>query len=175
MSRKPWPLVLGIAATLLAAGCGGGAKPEATRLVRAARFSFRAPQSWQIDRSVRGVTLTRKRGAPELLSVTVFPLARPFRPALWREAVAELDRAAAGVAAQVHGKVEARATVTVAGARARRYDLGFARNGEKLGERIVFVLRRRREYQLLCRWHAPVRGDVEAACDMLSASFRPAR
>ncbi len=124
---------------------------------------------------MRGVTVTRKPGDPELLSVTVFPLARAFRPALWREAVTELDRAAAGLAARVKGQLEASATVTVAGARARSYDLAFERSGEKLGERIVFVLRGRREYQLLCRWHAPPDADVTAACATLSSSFRPGR
>ena len=64
----------------------------------------------------------------------------------------ELDRAAAGVARQQHGTVSARRTTTIAGLRARSYDVAYERDGQALVERIAFVLRGKTEYLLLCRY-----------------------
>ena len=45
-------------------------------------------------------------------------------------------------------------TVKVGGTTARQYELAFTKNGERLVEQITFVLRGRREYELLCRYKA---------------------
>jgi hypothetical protein len=58
--------------------------------------------------------------------------------------------------------------VTVAGQRARRYDIDYERDGKKLVERLAFVLRGKTEYLLLCRYE---RGGDTAACDRLLATF----
>jgi hypothetical protein len=159
---------------LALAGCGsaGGshASAEDLRRVHGDGYSFDAPAAWQVVRR-QGTLEARGPEGVELVRVTVFPLARPFRPALWEQAVAALDRSAAGLAAQLEGRVHERATVTVDARRARRYVIRFERDGTVLAEEFTFLLHGRREYQLVCRRKA----DRElAACGRLAASFRPA-
>jgi hypothetical protein len=155
------PRKLAVFALALAlAGCGGsgsGGDNGSGRRVVGQGFSFEAPASWQVKRSVRAV---EARDGEALVSVTVFRLARIYRPSLWEEVVPELDRVASQLAARVHGKVESATTRTIAGERGREYAI--SRNGED--ERIAFVLRAKREYQLYCRGA----GD---ACDMLFDTF----
>jgi len=103
------------------------------------------------------------------VSVERFPLLRVYRPGLWGEVVPELDRAADTVAAQQHGSVADRRTVTISGLRARRYDVEYESKGKALVERIAFVLRGKTEYLLLCRYE---RGGATDACDGLLSSFR---
>lgn len=103
------------------------------------------------------------------MSVTVFRLARAYRPALWTTVVPELDRVAERLASELGGAVVARATVVVDGRRARRYDIEYEREGAALVERTAFVLDGRREYQLVCRYPA---GEPPAACSTLFESFR---
>jgi hypothetical protein len=110
----------------------------------------------------------RAEHAVSLLSVTRYELLRAFRPGLWSSVLPELDRAAAGVAAQQNGKLGTSATITVAGRQARRYDIDYERNGKRLVERLVFVLRGKTEYLLLCRYEA---GGDTGACDRLLATF----
>lgn len=104
-----------------------------------------------------------------LISVTQFPLQRRFRPELWNKVVPELDRAAAAVAGQQQGTVANPQTITVAGQKARRYDVAYTSDGRQLVERIAFVLRGKTEYLLLCRYE---RGGSTEACDGLLTSFR---
>jgi hypothetical protein len=104
----------------------------------------------------------------DIVSVTRFPLLRTYRPALWPKVVPEIDRSAAGVASDQHGTLSARATVTIAGGEARRYDVTYERNGKKLVERLGFVLRAKTEYELLCRFE---RGKSSSGCDLLFRSF----
>jgi len=59
-------------------------------------------------------------------------------------------------------------SVQLANVEARQYDLAFVRNGDHLVERITFVLRGRREYELLCRFKE---GKSESACVLLQSSF----
>jgi len=101
--------------------------------------------------------------------VTRFPLLRRFRPELWDKVVPELDRAAAAIARQQKGTVSGSRTLTVAGQRARSYDVAYAGEGKQLVERIVFVLRAETEYLLLCRYE---RGGATDACDGLLTSFK---
>jgi hypothetical protein len=94
---------------------------------------------------------------------------RRFKPPLWDKVVPELDRAAAAVANQQQGTVSDPRTVTIAGQKARRYDVAYTAEGKQLVERIAFVLRGKTEYLLLCRYE---RGGSTEACDGLLTSFR---
>ena len=131
-------------------------------------FRFSAPPSWRVRRS--GRTVAASDGAVDLVAVTTFPLARRYEPRLWDKVVPALDRAAAQLAAQLRGRLEERATVVVAGRRARRYEIGYERAGKRLVERAGFVLVGRREHELLCRF--PAGGD-DGACRTLFRTFEP--
>ena len=125
-----------------------------------------APADWGVSRKGREVQAAQ---GTQLISVTRFPLLRRFRPGLWDKVVPELDRAAAAVASQQQGTVSDPRSVTIAGQKARRYDVAYAREGKQLVERIAFVLRGKSEYLLLCRYE---RGGDTEACDRLLTSFR---
>ena len=101
--------------------------------------------------------------------MTVFRLAKPYRPALWSKVVPVLDGVAAQLSSTLRGHVVARSTTLVAGRRARRYEIEFTRGGKDLVERIVFLLDGRREYQLLCRFEP---GGKPSACSNFLATFR---
>jgi hypothetical protein len=153
-----------LAAAILAAGCGGG--NGGTRIIAGTGYSFSAPADWSVVRSQRSLQVEH---GLQLVSVTRFPLLRVFRTELWPKAVPEMDRSAAGLAADQHGTVTARTTTTVAGQRARRYDIAYELGGKKLTERVGFVLRGKTEYELLCRFE---QGKSSSACDTLFSSFR---
>lgn len=147
---------------LLAAGCGG---KSGLRTMTGDGYSFNAPGRWAVT---RGPTAIEAADGARVVSVTIFRLKHPFRPALWPRAVRELDGVAAGLADQLRGSSTG-STVTVAGRRARRYDISFERGGDTYVERITFVLDGSREYQLLCRYRE---GDDERPCAALGSSFR---
>src|SRR2546430_4859958 len=167
------PALVGLAAAVIVlAGCGGrGREATAPRVqtVVGGGYRFLAPSSWSVHRAGRQVTATS--GATDLVGVTTFTLARRYRPRLWAQAVPALDRTAGELAAQLGGTLQARATVIVAGRRARRYQIGSRRAGKALVERTAFVLTGRREHQLLCRFAADA---DDGACRTLFSSFRPA-
>jgi hypothetical protein len=146
------------------AGCGGGGTTP-PKVVQGSGYRFTAPADWAVVRSGRALQVSE---GLQLLSVTRYPLLRAYRPALWARVVPELDRAATQLATQQHGHVGDMRTVTVAGRRARRYDIDYERDGKALVERIAFVLRGKTEYLLLCRYE---RGGDTAACDRLLATF----
>ena len=150
---------------LLAAGCGGGGGGRAEHVVRGTGYRFAAPVGWRVVRSGRDVQAAQGLA---LVSVTRYPLLRAFRSSLWDHVVPELDRVAAGLAAQQEGTVGASRTVTISGRRARRYDIDYRRDGKQLVERLGFVLRGQTEYLLLCRY---ARGGDTRACDRLLATF----
>jgi hypothetical protein len=156
--------VLGLT-LLVAAGCGGGSSHK-TDVVKGAGFTFAAPVQWTVSRKASQVQAAQ---GTQLVSVTRYPLARRFRPELWNKVVPELDRAAAAVARQQQGTVSNPRTVTVAGQRARSNDVDYTSEGKQLVERLVFVLRGKTEYLLLCRYE---RGGSADACDGLLTSFR---
>jgi hypothetical protein len=135
------------------------------KVVQGNGFHFSAPADWTIARSSRGVAAAQ---GLELVSVTRYPLLQVYRPALWDRVVPQLDRAATELAKQQNGEVAESKTVTIAGRQARRYDIEYERNGKALVERIAFVLRRKTEYLLLCRYE---RGGDTEACDRLLATF----
>ncbi len=147
------------------AGCGGGAKAPVT--IRGDGYSFSAPGGWKVTRT--GTSVASAHGS-QAVSVTTFRLTRRYRPTMWAKAVKELDGVAAKLAAELGGEVDAARTVRAGGTTARQYDLAFTRNGDRLVERITFVLRGRREYELLCRFEE---GKDDPACMLLQSSFRP--
>lgn len=149
---------------LTLAGCGGGG-PPALKVVQGDGYRFSAPADWSVVRSGREVQVSE---GLKLVSVTRYPLLRKYRPELWARVVPELNGAAAQLARQQNGKVGATQTVTIAGRRARRYDIDYERDGKQLVERLVFVLRGKTEYLLLCRYD---RGGDTDACDRLLATF----
>jgi hypothetical protein len=156
--------VLGVAVAL-ASGCGGGNGPE-ERTIQGPGYTFSAPAAWTVSRKGREV---RAASGVELVSVTRFALVRSFRPELWDTVLPELDRAAADLARQQAGTISEAQTVTIAGRRARRYEVAYEHEGRELVERISFVLRGKTEYLLLCRYE---RGGETEACDRLLTSFR---
>jgi hypothetical protein len=155
------------------AGCGGGdAKPVAFRELSARGARFSVPSGWQTTRTATTVAAASGDSSDELVSVSIFRLLRPYSPALWARVVPELDHAADQLRQQLGASLTSARTVTVAGGFARAYELSFKRNGRDVRERITFVLRDQREYELLCRWSA---GRSEpSACARLVATFRPA-
>ena len=153
------------ALTLLTlAGCGGGGAP-AEKVLQGAGYSFSASAGWAVVRTPRSVQAS---SGVQLVSVTRYPLLRRFRPELWSQVVTELDRTASELAQQQNGKVGSSQTVTIAGRKARRYDIEYTRDGKQLVERLAFVLRGKTEYLLLCRYD---RGGSTDACDRLLATF----
>jgi hypothetical protein len=147
------------------AGCGGGSTEPQT--VQGDGYSFAAPGNWTTART--GTTVAASRGAATV-SATTFRLTKPYRPQLRKEVDAELDTVAAKLAAELGGTVTGSRTVKVGGSTARQFDLAFTKDGDRLVEQITFVLRGRREYELLCRHKA---GKDEPACSQLLISFRP--
>jgi hypothetical protein len=135
------------------------------KVVQGSGFRFSAPADWDVGRLDREV---RASQGQQLLSVTRYPLLRRFRPELWQKVVPELDRVASELAQQQSGKVRNAETVTIAGRRARRYDIDYTRDGKQLVERLAFVLRGKTEFLLLCRYD---RGGSTDACDRLLATF----
>jgi hypothetical protein len=165
---KPSVLLMGL---LLLAGCGGGGgtkpKPAPVKVVATAGAHVSVPNAWVVSRTPTTASASPKAGSDELVSVSIFRLLRPYSAALWTRVVPELDRAAQELARELKATVDASRTVTVGGEKARQYDLSFTRAGRQLHERLTFVLRGRREYQLLCRWGAT----EPAACGSLESSF----
>jgi hypothetical protein len=161
-----------VVTTLVACGGGGGSKQPAAQTIRGSSFVFRAPSSWHVKRRGTQVSAAPKPIAPELVSVSVFPLLRAYRPELFTAASRELDRTARQLASQQKGSVESSSTVVVAGIRSRQYVLRYASGSHDFRQRIIFVLRGRTEFQLLCRWDASQ--DEPAACAQLAATFSPA-
>jgi hypothetical protein len=144
------------------AGCGGSAAREpSSKRVLGALAAVRVPADWKLTRkTVRSI---QAEGDGSLVSVTVFPLATPFRSELWQRVVRQIDRSVRQLAGREHAELKRSETITIDGRKARAYDLERP-DGTK--ERIAFVLTGRREYQLYCR------GDDADACKQLFASFR---
>lgn len=152
---------------LLVSGCGGGGRAAPTTTTVAARidgagFRFEAPAGWEVKRTQRSVSAA---SGPDLVSVTVFPLARPYRPELRKQVAAELDRRIADLAGALRGELRSVGTARIAGRPARVYEIGV---GDRV-QRLLFIFKRRLEFQLLCRYGE---GDGTEPCDRLAATFR---
>jgi hypothetical protein len=157
------------------AGCGGESGvsgPVVSKTVRGPGFTFAAPEGRELARTPRSVSvLPAEAGSQELASVTIFPLVKPFRPALWPQASRELDKVAGQLADTLGGELEQEPeTVRLAGLRGRRYEIAYEREGVELRQRLTLLLSRRTEYQLLCRW--PADGETPDVCERLETSFR---
>ena len=155
------------------AGCGGTShKAPQTQDVRGPGYAFRAPAGWEVKRASHVVSAAPAEGGPDLISVSVFRIAKRVRPGLGPRVVREVDGVAADYARRLPGRIVARATVRVGGLKGRRYDFAYTRKGERRGQRLIFLFRGRTEFQLLCAWKAPPGRDISAACAALAASFR---
>jgi hypothetical protein len=142
---------------LLLAGCGGSKTSVSERHVSGDGYSFRAPSDWTVSRRLR--TIVAKSGAA-VIQVSVFPQPQPFDPARWEQYVTGTDRAVAQVVEQEKAKLEHSRDSTIAGRRARVYELSRG----KSEERLAFFFAGRKEYELFCH-------DAGSACDALLASF----
>jgi hypothetical protein len=151
-------------ALVVLAGCGGGGATPSAQSVGGKGYRFAAPAGWHVTHAAE---VTSAGNGDELVSVTVFPLGRPFRPELWEKTVPELDRVASQLVGQLGGHMTSLEGGVLAGHRARSYDIAFTRGGKDFVERIAFFFSGRREYQLLCRFV----GD-DSACRDFRASFR---
>lgn len=100
----------------------------------------------------------------QLVQVASFPLARPYTAALFTKVEAELGTRMRQVASETGGTLTGPATVTTAGIRSHAYRVTATGRVDEY----TFVLRGRREYQLLCRRTG---SDGTAACATLLASF----
>jgi len=162
-------LGISLLAVALLAGCGTSARKDETSLrrVQGAGYSFRAPADWRTTRKLRVVQAARER-SPSLVSVSTFPLARPYRAELWPKVMPQLDAVAHELAKRLGGRVATARTETIGGRRARRYELVVPSSAVR--RRIAFVLDGRTEYQLFCRFR---QNDAEAlrACEELLDSF----
>jgi hypothetical protein len=153
------PIAAGGLVALMVAGCGGSAAPKSQR-VSASGYRFTAPAGWRVVRTRLAVTVD---GGDELVQVSSFPLARPYRAALFAKVVPELKAQLGKATAPVGGTVERAGAVTAAGVRAHVFRVTV---GDRVDE-YTFVLVGRREYQLLCR-SKQANAD---ACRQLQTSF----
>lgn len=111
----------------------------------------------------QGATTTAARDS-ELVQVATFPLARPYTDALFAKVQTELATRMAQVAKVSGGTISGRSVASPGGIKSHVYDV---RVGDHV-DRYVFVLRGRREYQLLCRRKVSSKEDF---CQQLVASF----
>jgi hypothetical protein len=130
---------------LILAGCGGSGEPKAQwQAVKGPTFRFDAPEGWQVSTGGRRTVVSHDS---ELVQVATFPLVHAYRPALFTKVESELASRMAAVAKQTGGTVIDHSVVTADGIRSHSYDV---RVGDHVDE-YTFVLRGKREYQLLCR------------------------
>jgi hypothetical protein len=129
--------------------------------VRTGAFRFDAPRGWEV--SVRAGRASATRDS-ELVQVATFPLVHPYTAALFTRVETELASRMQSVAQQTGGTVTGHTVVEPGGIRSHSYDV---RVGDHVDE-YTFVLRGRREYQLLCRRKASTGAGV---CERLIASF----
>jgi hypothetical protein len=158
----------GLLAVLAVAGCGGrGGDGEASAQALSGRgYRLAAPAGWEVKRAARTLSA---QSDDRLVSVTVFTLTRPYRPALFRAVVPELDRVADDLARKLGGEPRPGRTLVVGGRKGRAYETSFTRGDADFDQRVVFVLDGRSEYQILCRWP---KGEDGTFCDRAVASFK---
>jgi hypothetical protein len=144
------------------AGCGGsGAAQQPPQSLSGTGYRFQAPAGWTVSHAKGRVTASR--GA-ELVQVAAFPLLKPYRDGLFTRVEKELASRMGQIAQQTGGTVSPATTVTAGGIRSHSYEV---KAGSTVDE-YTFVLRGRREFQLLCRREASPNDD---ACQQLLTSF----
>lgn len=170
-----------MAAVTFLSACGGGGGSNTggpPQVITGPGFRFAAPGKWHLRRQSTEVSAAPKPVAPELVSVTRFPLLKPYTHALFTKVTKELDTSAGDLATRLAGYVRKRYTTTVAGQRVRQYVLLYPQNAKQpkdgdYGAVLTYVLRGKTEYELFCRWA----GDSKSApdyCSRLEKSFTPA-
>ncbi len=124
-------------------------------------FSFNAPAGWKVTTTAASTTVSHD---DNLLQVSTFPLIHPYTDALFAKVKTELDVRMQAVAKDAGGTVSGSSTVDVAGGRAHRYDVTAGKDVLEY----TFVLRGKKEYELLCRRAS---SDGDANCKRLLTSF----
>ena len=174
VGKRTLPIILALVVPFALVACGGGSKqaqPSRNAVVKGVGFRFEAPPGWTAKSTETAAEARRDAAGSALVSATTFTLLKPYTPALFPLAAKELDRVAAKLAAQSKSTLTESTTVTVDGRKVRAYRLTVhPASGAPFDERIGFVLRGKKEYQLLC--HAPVgAGDPDGACALLYSTF----
>src|SRR5438093_5990927 len=152
-----------LVAACIFAGCGGSSAGEQAQTLNGRGFRFAAPAGWRVRRDAR--MLSASRGG-ELVQVATFSLLKPYTADLFAPVEKELRARMRQVAAQSGGTVSGSTTVTAGGIRSHAYEVTV---GDHVDE-YTFVLRGRREYQLLCRRAKSSGAD---ACKQLVRTFEP--
>ena len=127
-------------------------------------FSFQAPSGWQVQRSAGKVAAARDS---ELVQVATFRLLKPYSDALFGRVEQELTTRMRQLARQTGGSVSDSRPVVADGIRSHSYEVTV---GDHV-DQYTFVLRGRREFQLLCR-RKEAHGDE--VCRQLLTSFATA-
>ena len=127
-------------------------------------FRFTAPDGWKVTRTQNGVTAA---DGGRLVEVSTFPLARAYTTSLFSAVAKELNARMDTLAHEGGGTVAPTKPVIVAGIRSHGYRVETA----GMVDEYVFVLRGKREFQLLCRRKS---SDADDHCRLLLTSFRPA-
>jgi len=125
--------------------------------VRVASARFEVPASWRVVGGKTGANASRDS---QLVEVDTFPLAREYRPSLFEKVASELAIRMSGVAQKTGGTVAGHTVVEAGGIKSHSYDV---RVGKRT-DTYTFVLRGKREYQLLC-------SADESVCEHLVSSF----
>ena len=127
-------------------------------------FRFTAPDGWKVTHTQNGVTAA---DGGSLVEVSTFPLARPYSDTLFAAVEKELKARMDTLVQDGGGTLSPGKPVTVAGIRSHSYRIA----SDGMVDDYVFVLRGKREYQLLCRRKA---SDSDDHCRLLLTSFRTA-
>lgn len=154
---------------LLGAGCGGGSGSgsghEASgQTVTAPLYTFQAPSDWKA--TVSGPNAIVKKEPDTLVSATVLPTVKVYRPKLFPRLVGELDRVTGTFAERLQGRVTAKKTMLVAGGRVRQYQV----THDDIVDQLTFVFRGKQEFLLTCRWRT--KDGRPDACDQQTSTFR---
>ena len=152
-------------AAVILAGCGGSSQPKAqTEPVNGKGFRFEAPAGWKVAAVPGGMGASRDS---ELVQVVTFPLVKTYTAALFGRVAGELQLRMQALAKQTGGSLSQTRTVTPAGIRSHSFDVDV---GDHV-DQYTFVLRGKREFQLLCRRRS---SSSTAFCAALISSFAPA-
>ena len=124
-------------------------------------FQFKAPADWPVARPPGRVAAGTR---DELVQVATFDLLKPYSSGLFGKVRKELEQRMTSVAGQTGGRLAGSETVMAGGVRSHSYRV----ESKDRVDQYTFVLRGRREYQLLCR-RAASKGDE--TCRQLIESF----